>query len=120
MTKAFEVLQLQESMKNAPQVPLHVDHYFSEGLYGRLMVAEANTVIVGAKHRKGHMAILLEGSVLVSDKYGSAQYVAPYIILSIPGDKRAFTALTRVKWMTIHSTTETDVAKLEKTLVEGL
>ena len=70
-------------------------------------------------HKHNHIAVLLEGTVQVVSKYGTAVFEAPYIANINVGDKRAFNSITRVKWMTIHATDETDLDKLELELVES-
>lgn len=101
------------------QIEVPVEHFFAPGVYGRMMIAKAGTVLVGKTHKHAHLAMLLEGEVSIVSKYGTATYKAPYIINVNAGDKRAFAALTDVKWITIHATEETDLQKLEQQLVEA-
>lgn len=118
MSKTNAINKLKETMEVMEQIEPLVEHYFSEGIYARLMTLNAGDSVVGKQHKKGHLAILLEGEVSVSSKYGTAIYKAPYIVQSMPGDRRAFIAHTPSKWLTIHATSETNVARIEQELVE--
>ena len=95
-----------------------IDNVFSDGLYGRVMYLNAGDSIVGKRHKHNHLAILLSGSIAVLSKYGRCIYEAPYIVQVNAGDKRAFLALSDIKYITLHATTETDLSKLEAQLTE--
>lgn len=107
------MLALDESQK----VEMHVDHFFSDGVYARVCTIEPGCAVIGKTHKTNHLSVILEGTITISSKYGTALYNAPYIIHSMAGDKRAVIAHTKVKYMTIHPTEETNIAKLEEMLV---
>lgn len=109
---------IQNEIEKHEQIDIPIEHFFSEGMYGRHMTVPEDGIVVGKVHKHSHLAILLEGTVRVSSKYGTAVYSAPYVINVNAGDKRAFYAVTQVKYMTVHATTETDLDKLEQDLVE--
>lgn len=96
-----------------------IEHFFSDGMYGRMMILEPDSLIVGETHKKGSFGILLEGKVRVISKYGTAIFEAPYIINTLPKDKKVFYAYTKVKYISIHRTDETDLNKLEIELIES-
>lgn len=110
---------IQSACENFPQIDVPVEHFYSDGVYCRMMIMEPNTYLVGKTHKHNHIAVLLEGTVQVVSKYGTALFDAPYIANINIGDKRAFNSITKVKWMTIHVTNETDLEKLELELVEA-
>jgi len=112
------IRRFERAISDRPQIDIAVDHFFSDGVYGRVMDMPASTALVGATHKHNHLAILLSGTVLVSSKYGKVTYQAPAIVNVFAGDKRAFFAITDVSYMTIHVTDETDLDKLEQELVE--
>ena len=101
------------------QAEVPIEHFFSEGMYGRMMTLEPNTYLVGKTHKHAHLAMLVEGRVEVISKRGAAIYHAPYVVNVEAGDQRAFRSLTKVKWITVHATIETDLDQLELQLVEG-
>lgn len=109
---------IQTEIEKHEQIEIPIEHFFSEGMYGRHMTVPQDGVVVGKVHKHAHLAMLLEGTVRVSSKYGTAVFSAPYVINVNKGDKRAFYAVTKVKYMTVHATNETDLDKLELELVE--
>ena len=116
-----KLYDLQESMKDLPnQIEPHTDHFFSEGMYGRLMHLKAGESVVGKAHKHNHLAMLLVGAVSIQSKYGLITYNAakgPCIINVLAGDKRAFFAHSDIQYITLHVTDETDLVKLEQELV---
>jgi hypothetical protein len=109
---------IQTEIEKHDQVEIPIEHFFSDGVYARHMTVQEDGIVVGKVHKHNHLAILLEGTVRVSSKYGTALYSAPYVINVNKGDKRAFYAVTKVKYITVHATEETDLDKLEQELVE--
>jgi len=118
MTKSTEINRLQDTLSQMPQIECHLDHFFSDGVYGRVCTIEAGDTVIGKFHKTNHLSILLEGTCTVTSKYGTATYKAPYVIHALKGDKRAVFANTKVKYMTIHVTEETDLAVIEANTVE--
>ena len=118
MSKTSKVLKLQKTMQKMPQIDCHLDHFFSDGVYARICVIEVGDTVIGKFHKTNHLSILLEGTCTVTLKYGTATYTAPYVIHALKGDKRAVFAHNKVKYMTIHVTEETDLAKIEANTVE--
>ena len=114
----YEPKKVEDASRELPQLDIPVEHFFAPGTYGRMMIMEPGIYLVGKTHKHAHLAVLLEGTIQVISKYGSAIFEAPYIVNVNAGDKRAFKSLTKVKWMTIHATTETDLVRLESELVE--
>lgn len=109
---------LDKLIEALPQADLPLDHFFSDGIYMRVMTLEPSTLLTGKTHKHNHLAILLEGQVAVHSRQGTAVFEAPYIVNVLAGDKRAFFSVTKVKWATVHATEETDLELLEQTLVE--
>lgn len=90
-------------------------HRFTPGMYAREMIVEEDTLITGVMHKTEHLSIFLEGSILVATGNGETEILhAPIIQIAQPGLKRAGIALSQVRWITVHPTDETDVAKCEK------
>lgn len=118
MSKSAEIKQLQATMQEMEQVEPHVDHFFSDHVYGRLCVIEAGCTVVGKTHKTNHLSILLEGTATISSKYGTATYKAPHVIYAFKGDKRAVVAHTKVKYLTVHVTDETDLNAIMHNTVE--
>ena len=115
---APSVMQLQETMRNMPQVELPTFHFFADGMYARVVPRAAGVTIVGKVHKREHFYIVTKGRVLVVDDAGRHEYQAGDVIVSRPGTKRAVHALEDSICMTVHRTDETDLEKIEAEIIE--
>lgn len=113
------VEQIEDAMQGMPPAFLPIKHYFANGMYAREMTMPADTVITGAVHKTTHFCILSQGRVRVMSEDGIEELVAPAIIVSQPGTKRAIHALEDTVWTNIHATNETDLDKLVEELTES-
>ena len=112
------IFRLEAEMKKRPQVEIEYRHHFTPGVYSREMFVPAGTILVGSIHKTEHLSIFLEGRMMIPDENGnSIEIVAPMVEIAKPGVKRVGVALEDVRWITVHPTEETDIAKLEKLLV---
>ena len=115
-----DVLELEALMKTHPdQIGQQegVTHHFAPGNYGREIVMEAGTLVVGKLHKHAHLNFLLEGQCSVVTEHGREDLVAPRVWVSEPGIKRAVYNHTRVRWVTVHPTEETDIEKIEAEVI---
>jgi hypothetical protein len=64
-TTRDDVEALEELMAQYPQTDLEVDHYFSDGLYGRAVFIPAGVAATGKVHKKDHLSFLMMGTVTV-------------------------------------------------------
>lgn len=109
---------LQAFMAVQPeQVKLEVRHHFTAGLYARELIVPAGVLLVGALHRTRHLFVLTQGTIVVNTGDGPQEISAPYTCETLPGIKRAITALTDARMMTFHVTEETDLAKIEAAVI---
>jgi hypothetical protein len=115
--KAVE--QIEDAMQGMPPAFLPIKHYFANGMYAREMTMPAGTIVTGAIHKTTHFCILSQGRVHVMSEDGIEELVAPAIIISQPGTKRAIHALEDTVWTNIHATNETDLDKLVEELTES-
>lgn len=107
-----EALMLQQ-----PQASCPVTHHFGPGVYMREVRIPAGTLAIGHHQNFEHMNVMLKGRVTVLDDNGMAtELVAPLTYVGKPGRKIGFIH-EDVVWLNIYSTTETDVEKLEATLI---
>ena len=106
----------QKAHAQLPQIEVPVDHLFAEGLYGRPMYLRAGESVVGAKHGKEHLCIVV-GHCIVVDGQSRRELVGWNAFVSHPGAKRAIVAIEDTVWMTVHATTLTDVAEIEKAVL---
>lgn len=105
-------------MVKMPQVMLETEHYRIEGVYCRLVKRAAGVLIVGKVHRREHLYVLMSGRLHVTTDDGVEEIVAPHVVVSKPGTKRAVLALEDSVCMTIHRTDKVDLDEIEAELVE--
>ena len=98
-----------------PEYP--VSHYFAPGMYGRELFVPKGTIVVAKIHKHTHLAILLQGHVTVATEEGIVDYVAPVIMVSKAGTKRAAYIHEDTRWVTIHCTTSTDLDIIEEEVI---
>ena len=113
------ILRMQEQMREMPQIPLETQHIFAGGLYCRVLPRPAGTLIIGKKHLKEHLYMVIKGRVSVTNGEDTPiEICAPAVIVSKVGTKRAVLALEDSICLTVHRTDETDLEKVEEDLVE--
>lgn len=94
-------------------------HYFADGMYGRLLPIDAGMVVVGKMHRHEHLVILLSGKCVISTADGMRRFTGPQVWVSKPGEKRALVTLTDCVFMTTHlnPTNTQDLAAIEADVI---
>ena len=112
-----KIFQIEPVMLKHPQVDLPLFHHFAPGLYARELHIPKGVTLTGKIHKhiclsimpKGDMSVYIDG-VIVRAK-------APLVSVAPAGTKRIAYAHEDSIWITVHATTETDIAKLEDDLV---
>lgn len=115
-----DILRLEEALKSLPGADVSdgdVSHFHSDGLYARKLNLSAGTMLVGKIHLYGQINFLMKGTIRVTTDDGVKELTAPQIVVSKAGTKRAGYCLTDVTWVTVSATTETDVAKIEQSII---
>lgn len=113
------VFNLEDEIKQLPQVDCPVTHHFAPGVYAREMLIPKGVTLTGAIHKTEHLSIVSKGRILVTTDEGVKEISAPYTFISKPGAKRAGYAIEETVWTTIHATDETDLDKLCELLTES-
>lgn len=108
------ILNIEETIKQLPQIEPPVEHGFAPGVYARKMFIAAGVALTGKIHKYAHWNILLRGRIVIITETGQKEMVAPAMFVSPPGTKRAGYAIEDTEWVTIHPTHETDIASIEK------
>ena len=114
-----KVKNLEEALKNIPQVECPVKHYFAPGIYAREITIKKGTVLTGAIHKTENLAILSCGRLQLVTESGTIEISAPHILTVKPGTKNAAYALEDSVWTNFFPTEETDVDKLVELLTES-
>lgn len=111
--------RLQEAVSKLPQLIVDTHHYFADGLYLRWVFRPKGTITIGKVHKKQHFYLVIQGAVEVAGgPNGPQRMVAPALIVSEPGTKRAVYALEDSVCITVHRTDQTEMSAIEDELVE--
>lgn len=106
-------------MGNLSEILIPIEHTLVDGVYTRIAYAKEGTMIVGAGHNKGGVAILLSGTIQQIDGDTRYEITAPKIFNTFAGTQRIALALTDCAYATCHSTEATTVDEAETLLFEG-
>lgn len=99
-------------------VECEVEHFFSKGVYSRVMHIPAGVVVVGKIHKTRNQLTMLAGEATIIDDDGEPQRVrAPRLWVSEPGVQRAVFAHTPCMFMSTHGTELADVDEIEKVFI---
>ncbi len=113
----LQAAMLQEFAHRPWEQDFPVEHIFAPGLYARQMTIPAGGVIVGKIHRHAHVNTISKGRVWVVTEFGKDELVAPVTFVSQPGTKRVVVAQEETIWTTYHPTEETDLARIEESVI---
>lgn len=108
------VRDFENLVKSCPQVEMTVRHYFIPGAYIRELTIPAGVMLVGKRHKTDHVSIMLEGEMIVIGKDGQHHIHAPYFHQGSAGAKRVGMAVKLSRWITIHTTSLTDLDEIEQ------
>lgn len=112
-----DILALEASCKEQPQVEIPVVDFFAGGVYGRQVTIPAGTVLVGKIHKHPQINVLLKGVIQVATEDGVQTLSAPQTFISPAGVKRAGLTLEDTVWITFHGTTSTDLEVIESEFI---
>lgn len=113
-----EIERLQREMIKMPQAELQTEHYFHGGMYCRKVFMPAGALIVGKVHKTNHFFLCAKGEIIVTTDKGVVTLEAGDVIESKPKTKRAIYAEIDSIIINFHKTSKTNLAKIEKELVE--
>lgn len=95
-----------------------VEHFFGDGLYGRLMEIPPGYFLIGKTHRKSGITVQLYGDTEVtSPGVEPRRIVGSQVWESPAGTKRMIYAHIPSLWIAIHATEETEMDAIEADLI---
>jgi hypothetical protein len=109
---------LQTEMKKLPQVELKLYHHFPQpGVYVRELHIPKGVTTIGKIHKYPCWNILAKGerSTLIDGRI--ERIAAPHVHWTPAGTKRISYTHEYSIWLTVHTTTQTDIEVLERELV---
>ena len=108
--------RLEEELGAMPQADIKTEHYFSPGVYMRLMIAPPGVMVLGHEHATEHFNVVLKGRANVMVDGITSEVVAPAIIKSKVGSRKIALVFEELVWLNVHPTDETNIEKLEEML----
>jgi len=114
---AGQIHRLEDELRKMPQADIPTEHTFGPGFYARTITIPAGCTLTGKVHATEHIFIVSRGEILLATDDGTQHVRAPFQAVCRPGMKRAGHALTEVVCTNVHITTETDLLRLEATLI---
>lgn len=97
-----------------------VEHTLVDGTYTRIAYAVKGQMIVGCPHKKGGVAVLLNGTIQQVDGDTKYEITAPKTFNTKAGTQRAAFVLEDCTYMTVHSVEASTVEEAEKEIFEGI
>jgi len=92
-------------------------HTFVEGSYIREIFMPKGTILTSKIHKICHPYFIMKGEVSVVTEEGTVKIKAPFQGITKPGTKRAIYVHEDCVWITVHSTNETDLDKIEDQII---
>ena len=97
-----------------------IEHTVVDGIYTRIAYAVKGQVIIGCPHKKGGLAILLNGAIQQIDGEDKYFIRAPKIFNTKAGTQRAALVVEDCTYVTSHSVNASTVEEAEKEIFEGV
>lgn len=110
--------RFQFEASKLPQVPMPTFHHFANGMYARECHIPAGTVFVGQVHTQEHFFMMLKGAAQVTTDQGLKLMLAPTLIVSPPGTKRAGFTIQDTIFLAIHRTDSRDIDEIRREVTE--
>lgn len=106
--------------RHLPLIDPPLNHIFTPGLYTREIFLPKHSLSVSKIHRTEHPFVISMGKVAVWDCISQEVTVfsAPFTGVTKPGTQRVIFAHEDTVWSTFHPTDETDIERIEATIIE--
>ena len=96
-----------------------ISHHFSDGIYAKQMTLQKGYIAKSHKHNYSHLSILSKGEVHIRVDGVTKHYKAPACIEIKAGVEHEILALKAATFFCVHKTNETDINKVDTTLIKG-
>lgn len=95
-----------------------VEHFFGDGIYGRMMEIPARQFLIGKTHRKAGITVQVYGDTEVTAPGVEPMRITGHRVWeSGAGTKRMIYAHVPSLWIALHATNETDMDAIEADLI---
>lgn len=92
-------------------------HSFAKGTYVREIAIPKGMVVVSKIHKHSHPVFVLKGEISIYTEEGVKRIKAPCSFISPAGAKRVGITHEDTVWVTVHSTNETNLERIEEELI---
>lgn len=117
LTERDKVFALEEVIKAETQLELKTEHFFSPGIYTRILHIPKGCLLTGKIHKEPILNIMIKGDISVLIDGVVKRIIAPFVIVSPAGSKKIGYAHEDTIWMGCHGTDEIDVHKIEERFI---
>lgn len=94
------------------------EHYFADGIYGRVMKIPADSYATGKAHRTEHLTILLKGSLAITLDDGTVVVKEAPAVMVTPAGKKKMVYCAEETWvMNVHATESQDLEVIESQVI---
>lgn len=117
-----KMLEFESALGNMPDAKFGDDacplnHFFADNLYIRQMTAPKGMLNTSKLHKTNHPYFILKGDVSIVTGNGILRIKAPHFGITKAGTKRIVFFHEDTVWITVHSTNETDLKKIEDEVI---
>lgn len=98
------IFKLEECLLAMAQASTPLQHFFANGLYARRLDIPKGCALTGAIHKHENIAILAQGDITIVTEEGIQRLIAPFVLVSKQGIKRAGFAHEDTVFITVHAT----------------
>lgn len=94
---------LEKAMREYPVLECPLQHVFTPGLYTRIIMMPADTLVASKIHKTEHPFFILKGMAWVKVNEGDWKKIeAPYAGITLPGTRRVLYIEEECIWATSH------------------
>jgi hypothetical protein len=96
------IAKLKAVMLALPQVDCPVEHYFTPGIYTRVLTIKAGVFLLGETHRAEHLNVVAKGDISVLTEDGVRRLRAGDVFAAGPGVQKVGFAHEDTIWINVH------------------
>lgn len=111
---AMELARASGAMSD---VDMNLVHHFADGIYVRQLTIPAGTVIIGKKHKKECVNIMLKGDITIYADGDMERFTDHYIGVAPAGTQKAARAHKDTIWLCIHAVDNDNLEEIEKDII---
>jgi hypothetical protein len=109
------IYAVEDELKKLPQADHILEHFFADGLYGRLAGIPAGTLFTTPIHKQDSVLTILRGRLVIISEDGIKPFNPSDFVVTTAGIKRLILTLEEVRATTVHANpdNERDISILE-------